>query len=78
MQGDVRSPSPLKGFFISFLLGHMATELPSTSFWARVQVPPQGFRSLPSVWLGPWEAAYPNSFPKECYQGGISQPNKTA
>lgn len=53
-------------------------EMPHTSSWARMQVALQGF-GFRSVWLGPWEAAYLNSFPKECHQEGMfSQPNNTA
>lgn len=76
--GRREQPKSLEGS-LRFLLAHVAALPPNTSFWARAQVPPQGFRSLPSVWLGPWEAAYPNSLPKESYrEERVHQPNKAA
>lgn len=47
------SLSPLKGFFISFLLGNLAMAMPSTSSWARMRVPLQvfGFCSFCLAWF---------------------------
>lgn len=77
-QGDSSSLSPLRGPFVSrWLMWPRCGRTPAFGQGRKFLL--RAFVHWPSVWLGPWEAAYPNSLPKESYrEERVHQPNKAA
>lgn len=63
----------LREFFVSFLLGKLGSR--NAAPFGKGASSSSGLQfSFPSVWLGLREAAYLNSFLKECHQEGAVQP----